>query len=185
MLRHQSPLTLISLAFIDRRNIAHQLVQEVLHVLLQAAPLSRRQRQRDGHVGIPEVVDIAVIAQCRMLVLKFPEHAFDGGRPARTAKTGDEDVVAGVVHLEPDAEGAQGPFLTDDLASRFDVVRRCHAECRWLALPAQLVGGQRSMYAGRLEGVALESAGAFHGSIVVDRRRQGTEKREEFQLRVG
>ena len=44
----------------------------------------------------------------------------DGGF-AGAFRTGDEDVVSGAFHLQPEGDGPYRPFLADHLVQRFDV----------------------------------------------------------------
>jgi hypothetical protein len=104
MLQQDLSFLLEPLAFINRRNIPQQVLQKIVHVLLECASLSRRERYHQGIVGIFEVVYVAMIVEVSLPLLKILEHPLDRGRSTGSRKSCYKNVVTKMVHFQSHLE---------------------------------------------------------------------------------
>ena len=115
-----------------------------------------------------EVVNVAVVTEAIPLTFEGLEKPLDGGCPAGTGDSGDEDVIAEMIHGQPNSERSKGSFLSYDLAAWFDLSAGAYLERLRITTPAEFIEWQG--FVGRsLFEMSAGGAFVFHKSLGVQR----------------
>ena len=102
-----------------------------------------------------EIVHEAQIRWALALEIEPFQQMPDGGGLAGAGEAEHEDVEAGTADLQPHLQRRQGARLSNDLRAAAQVVGGAEAERLRVALPAQLLCGQRGLGSCRLQWGAL------------------------------
>ena len=106
--------------------------------------LGKLCRLAGGHANSPgtklvvEIVDHAPILRGRLLLRMPRNNILGNGTFPVSLLTGNKDVVAGLLHVQPEMDGANGALLPDHFIKRGDVSGALEAENSWIAYSPQL-----------------------------------------------
>ena len=87
----------------------------------KAGGMAGLHRQGPGTIFILEIVDHAPVRRRGQGFGRLMDDLLHDGGFAGAFRTGDEDVVSGAFHLQPEGDGPHRPLLADHLVQRFDV----------------------------------------------------------------
>ena len=137
-------LPLEGFALENLRNPPPQEFDAALHVFLEVIGLPPRQCEQARPVGALEVVDVTTIEGKFRRRMDLPDHVGDRAAAAGSRKAADKNVVSRSAQLDAHFQGAESPFLADQIGDKFGIGRGFKGYRRGIAAPPEFFRRQSS-----------------------------------------
>ena len=140
-------LLLVLLRFEDLRDLDLQVVDELLHVLLELDPPPGLKPDRDGIGRIPEVVDVAPVRGDDFRLGLHRDEGANGRGLAGPAVAENIDVEPGALQFQAEIDRVQGPLLADNPVQRGKILGRPEGKKLRVTAFIEVVRGQGPCHA--------------------------------------
>ena len=134
---------LVVLALERRRGRALQVLDQLVHRVLEAGRAARRELDRDRPVGLDEIVDIDPVGRPGARSRFLGQHGLDGVSHPDARPADDEEVEARLVDLRAEFHRLERARLPDHPVDRLELSGGHEGQARKVAGSVQLVGGKR------------------------------------------
>ena len=108
----------------DRRQSALEIVDKLVHRIVEFSRTAGRQLDGDRSVRIGEIVDIDPVGRTGLAPRLFGQDGLDGILHAGAVRADDKEIEAGLADLRSEADRFEGARLTDKPVDRLQFCRR-------------------------------------------------------------
>ena len=119
-------------------NLFSESHKKLIHLISELTPLPCFEINDLRRIGIFEIVHIAYIVRCCIL-LEFLQHHSHSCITAGSGKAGDKDIVALALNVQSQPDCPEGPLLAQNLRARIELIRRLEFELFRITLPSQFI----------------------------------------------